>query len=484
MCGSPVGGGAAGESRISIVSDLVAANRAAPALPRLSSVAGRWVVTAAVLGSAVVLLDAPVVNVAVPRIGSSMGADVADLQWVVGGYTLALASLILVGGGLGDRVGQRAVFVWGSGGFAVASVLCSVAPTMEMLIVARVVQGIAGALLTPGSLALITASIDRRDHGAAIGLWAGLVGVVEAGGPVVGGWLTELAGWRSVFLITVPFAVAVTVVSVRYLPESRDVHARPLDLSGAATVVAGLGALTYGFIGARGWMSLLGAALLGMFALIQLRGEHPLLPPSLFRSRVFTAANMVTAAVYAGLGGVYFLLPLQLQVVAGYSPLAAGLVTVPITAIMLVSSPAAGRWAQRHGARIPMTLGSALAACGAVLLTEIGPRATYLGDVLPGTVVLGAGLAVFVAPLTGAVFAAVSVSDAGIASGVNNAVARTAQLLAVAALPGLVGISGAPLTDAIGFGSGFHDALWICSALLFAGAVLTATLMPRMPEPP
>ncbi|WP_433202712.1 DHA2 family efflux MFS transporter permease subunit [Nocardia sp. CA-107356] len=467
------------------MSDLIAPNSAALVqLPRLRSVTGGWVVAAAVLGSAVVVLDASVVNIAVPQIGSSLGDDVADLQWVVGGYTLALASLILVGGALGDRLGRRTIFTWGSVGFALASLLCSAASSMEMLVAGRVVQGIAGALLTPGSLALISASIDRRDQGAAIGLWAGLIGVIEAVGPIVGGWLTELAGWRSVFLVNVPFAVAVAVVSVRYLPESRDARARPLDVPGAATAVAGLGALTYGFIGARGWMTLLGAALLAMFTLIQMRGAHPLLPPSLFRSRMFTAANVVTAALYAGLGGVLFLLPLQLQVVAGYSPLAAGMAMVPITGIMLVSSPAAGRWAQRHGARIPMTLGSVLAAVGAVLLTGIGSRASYLSDVLPGTVVLGAGLAVFVAPLTGAVFAAVSVSEAGIASGVNNAVARTAQLLAVAALPGLVGISGAPLTDAIGFGSGFRDALWICGALLFTGAVLAATLMPRTPESP
>lgn len=465
------------------MSDLVAPNQVAPAPPRLRSVTGRWIVAAAVLGSAVVVLDASVVNIAVPRIGSSLGDNVADLQWVVGGYTLALASLILVGGALGDRLGRRTVFIWGSVGFALASLLCSVASAMEMLVAARVVQGIAGALITPGSLALISASIDRRDHGAAIGLWAGFIGVVEAVGPIAGGWLTELAGWRSVFLINVPFAVAVTVVSVRYLPESRDADARPIDLPGAATAVAGLGALTYGFIGARGWISLLGVALLGIFALIQVRGDHPLLPPALFSARVFTAANSVTAAVYAGLGGVYFLLPLQLQMVAGYSPLAAGLATVPITGIMLVSSASAGRWAQRNGARLPMILGPALAAFGAVLLTEIGPRAPYLSAVLPGTVVLGVGLAVFVAPLTGAVFAAVSATDSGIASGVNNAVARTAQLLAVAALPGLVGISGARLTDAVAFGSGFRIALLICGALLLTGAVLATILMPRS-EPP
>ncbi|WP_433760169.1 MFS transporter [Nocardia sp. CA-135398] len=461
------------------MSDLVVPNLAASAPPRLRSVTGRWVVAAAVLGSAVVVLDASVVNIAVPRIGSSLGDDVADLQWVVGGYTLALASLILVGGALGDRLGRRAVFVWGSVGFALASLLCSFATSMEMLVAARVVQGIAGALITPGSLALISSSIDRRDHGAAIGLWAGLIGVIEAVGPIVGGWLTELAGWRSVFLISVPFAVAVAVVSVRFLPESRAEDARPLDLPGAATAAAGLGAVTYGFIGARGWMSLLGVVLLGIFAWIQLRGDHPLLPPALFSSRVFTAANLVTAAVYAGLGGVYFLLPLELQVVAGYSPLAAGLATVPITGIMLVSSASAGRWAQRRGARTPMILGPALAACGAVLLTGIGSRTSYLSAVFPGTIVLGVGLAVFVAPLTGAVFAAVSATDSGIASAVNNAVARTAQLLAVAALPGLVGVSAARLNDAVAFGSGFRIALLICGALLLTGAVLAAALMPR-----
>jgi hypothetical protein len=231
-------------------------------------------------------------------------------------------------------------------------------------------------------------------------------------------------------------------------------------------------------------MSLLGVALLAIFAWIQLRGDHPLLPPALFSSRVFTAANLVTAAVYAGLGGVYFLLPLELQVVAGYSPLAAGAATVPITGIMLVSSASAGRWAQRHGARIPMILGPALAGCGAVLLSGIGSRASYFSAIFPGTVVLGIGLAVFVAPLTGAVFAAVSATDSGIASGVNNAVARTAQLLAVAALPGLAGISGAKIADTAAFGSGFRIALLICGALLLTGAVLAATSMPRRSESP
>lgn len=476
------------------MSDLIVPTGAARAeLPRLRSTTGRWVVAAAVLGSGAMSFDASVVTIAMPRIGSSFGGDLADLQWVMTGYTLALASLLLVGGALADRFGRRRVFVWGSAGFAAASLLCALAPTLETLVAARALQGIAAALVTPGSLALISTLLDRRDQGAAIGWWAGLGGFAEAAGPIVGGWVVQTAGWRSVFLIDMALAVVVAIVSAKYLPESWDSRVRRPDLSGVAAVVVGLAALTYGLISARMWMTLLGMALLGVFVILQVRGDRPLVPPSLFTGafppgaggtstadgRVFTAANLVTSTVYAALGGVYFLLPLQLQLVAGYSPLQAGLAMVPITAIMLVSSSWAGHWAQRHGARIPMTVGPLLIAVGSVLLTRIDGHAPYVSEVLPGTIVFGIGLAVFVAPLTTAVFAAVPPTAAGLASGVNNAVARTAQLLAVAALPGVVGISGRPLTDTVAFDTGFRAALWICAALFLLGAAIAAALMPR-----
>ncbi|MBF6176110.1 MFS transporter [Nocardia blacklockiae] len=472
-------------------------------LPRLNSATGRWIVLATVLGSAVAALDATVVNIALPRIGASLHTGVAGLQWTLSGYTLTLASFILLGGALGDRFGRRRMFVWGTVGFAAASVLCGAAVNIQMLVLARIVQGVAGALLTPGSLALISSSIDDRDQGAAIGLWSGFGGIAGALGPFLGGWLIEVAGWRSLFLINLPLAAVVVAVTVRHVPESRDPHAPDrLDVPGALVVALGLGVLTLGLIQAVPLLSVAGLVLLGVFVVIELRSDHPLVPPALFTGaatgdgarrdphsgRVFTAANLVTLAVYAALGGVFFLLVLQLQQVSGYSPLASGVATLPVTMLMLVLSAPAGRWAQRHGPRLPMTAGPLLAAAGVLLLLRIGPDAAsltgYLRAVLPGVLVFGLGLSVLVAPLTGAVLGAVPAGEAGIASGVNNAVARTAQLLAVAALPGLAGISGS-IGDAAVIDHGFTVAMRICAALLVAGSVLAGVLLgtPRRPRP-
>ncbi|WP_433625960.1 MFS transporter [Nocardia sp. CA-120079] len=470
-------------------------------LPRLGSATGRWILLATILGSSVASLDATVVNIALPRIGESLDTDVAGLQWTLNGYTLTLASFILLGGSLGDHLGRRKVFVWGVIGFALASVLCGAAVNIEMLVVARILQGVAGAMLTPGSLALISSSIDQRDQGAAIGLWSGFGGVAGALGPFLGGWLIELAGWQSIFFINVPLAVVVVLVTLRHVPESHDPNASArLDVPGAAVVAMALGALTFGLIDAMPLLVVVGLLLLTVFVVIEIRSDHPLVPPSLFAGtfspgagpsvvteatssgpvasggRVFTAANLVTLAVYAALGGVFFLLVMQLQLVAKYTPLMSGVATVPVTLIMLVLSAPAGRWAQVHGARVPMTVGPLLAALGLVLLLRIGPDTTYLTDVLPGVLVFGLGLSVLVAPLTGAVLGAVPASEAGIASGVNNAVARTAQLLAVAALPGLAGISGS-LGDPTEFDRGFGVAMWICVGLLVAGALIAAVLL-------
>ncbi|MEU2037866.1 MFS transporter [Nocardia niwae] len=446
-------------------------------LPRLRSGTGRWILLATILGSSVASLDATVVNIALPRIGESLETDVAGLQWTLNGYTLTLASFILLGGSLGDKLGRRRVFVWGTVAFALASVLCGVATTIEMLVAARILQGVAGAMLTPGSLALISSSIDRRDQGAAIGLWSGFGGVAGALGPFLGGWLIEFAGWRSIFFLNVPLTLVVVLVALRHVPESRDPDAAAqLDVPGALVVALALGALTLGLIDGMPSLVVAGVVLLGAFVVIELRSDHPLVPPALFASRVFTAANLVTLAVYAALGGVFFLLVLELQLVAGYSPLMSGVATVPVTLIMLAFSAPAGRWAQKHGPRIPMTAGPLLAAAGLVLLLRIGPDTVYLTDVLPGVVIFGLGLAALVAPLTGAVLGAVPASEAGIASGVNNAVARTAQLLAVATLPGLVGISGA-LGDPAAFDDGFGTAMWLCAGLLVTGAALAAVLL-------
>jgi len=426
------------------------------------------------------MLDGTVVNVALPRIGEDLGAEVAGLQWVLSGYTLTLASLILFGGALGDRVGRRRVFVWGTVWFAGASALCALAPNVTILVAARLLQGVGAALLTPGSLAIISASFDEEDQGAAIGLWSGLGGVAAAVGPLLGGWLVEVAGWRSVFLINLPLAVAVVWVSARHVPETRDPHPpERLDVLGSALAALALGALTYGLIETAVWAVIAGLVLMAAFVVVERRSRYALVPGSLFASRVFVAANLVTLAVYAALGGVFFLLLLQLQIVSGYSPLAAGVASLPITVLMLLLSSRAGRWAQIHGPRIPMTVGPLLGAGGLLLMLRIGPGASYPTQVLPAVLVFGLGLSALVAPLTAAVLGSVSSDQAGIASGVNNAVARTSQLLAVAALPALAGIGADALADPAAFASGFRVAMLICAGLLLIGAVLSAVMIPR-----
>ncbi len=307
----------------------------------LASKRGRWVVAATVLGSSMALLDGTVVNIALPHIGEELGSGVAGLQWTLSGYTLALASLILLGGALGDRWGRRRVFVWGTVWFAVASLLCGIAPDITFLVIARILQGVGAALLTPGSLAIISASLREEDRGAAIGLWSGLGGVAGAIGPLFGGWLVEVAGWRSVFLLNIPLAIVVVWAAVRHVPESRDPHPpEHLDVVGSACAVVGLGALTYGLIEVNPIVGLIGVIALCLFVVVERRSPSALVPPSLFRSRMFVAANLVTLAVYAALGGVFFLLVLQLQLVAGYSPVAAGVATVPITLALLLLSRA------------------------------------------------------------------------------------------------------------------------------------------------
>ncbi|MBJ8346480.1 MFS transporter [Antrihabitans sp. YC2-6] len=426
------------------------------------------------------MLDGTVVNIALPRIGEALDADVAGLQWTLSGYTLTLASFILLGGALGDRLGRRKVFVWGTIGFAIASMLCGLAWNIEVLVAARILQGIAGALLTPGSLALISASIDREDRGAAIGIWSGLGGVAGAIGPLLGGALVEVAGWRSVFFLNLPLCVAVVLVAIRHVPESKDPNPPgKLDMLGALVVALGLGALTYGLIDAAIAYSALGLVLLIGFVVIELRSDHPLVPPRLFASRIFLAANLVTFAVYAALGGVFFLLLLQLQLVAGYTPLASGVATIPITLLMLALSARAGRWGQRVGPRMPMTIGPVVAAVGLLLMLRIDTDASYWLDVLPGIVVFGLGLSILVAPLTGAVLGSVPTAEAGIASGVNNAVARTSQLLAVAALPGLAGLTGSAFGDTDQFAHGFRVAMMICVGLLLLGGALAATMIKK-----
>jgi EmrB/QacA subfamily drug resistance transporter len=458
---------------------------------RYGEPAGRWVLLAAVLGSALAFVDATVVNVALPRIAADLGADAAGLQWTVNGYTLSLAALILLGGSLGDRLGRRRVFVLGVGWFAVASLLCGLAPSVEALVAARVTQGVGGALLTPGALAILETTFDPADRARAIGAWSGLGGIAGAAGPLLGGWIVEVASWRLVFLVNVPLAAIVVAVALRHVPETRDPGApRRLDVLGALTAAAGLGALTWGF---TAWPSLglastavrlalaAGAALLVGFVLVERAAPHPMLPLEVFRSRGFAAANLVTFAVYSGLGGVFFLLVLNLQVTAGFAPLAAGTALLPVTALMLLFSARAGALAERIGPRLPMSLGPLVCAGALVLLAGIGAGASYARDVLPGAVLLGLGLSLTVAPLTATALGSVDERHAGVASGVNNAVARTAALLAVAALPLAAGHRSGSLTDPATLAPVFRTAMHLCAGIMVAGAATAWLTIPGRP---
>jgi EmrB/QacA subfamily drug resistance transporter len=458
----------------------------APADLRLAQPAGRWLLTAVVIGSGITFLDATVVNVALPTIGDDLDASLGGLQWTVNGYTLTLAAFILLGGALGDRYGRRRLFVVGTVWFALASLLCALAPNVGILIAARALQGIGGALLTPGSLALIQSSFVPADRARAIGVWSGLGGIAGALGPLLGGWLVETASWRWVFAINVPLAAVVVAVAARHVPESRDESATGrFDWTGAALGALGLAGVTYALIAApeEGVPAVLiaassaaGVAALAAFVFVQRRSRHPMLAPGLFGSRQFTAANLVTFVVYAALGGVTFFLVLDLQIAAGYSPLAAGSALLPVTLIMLALSERSGKLSERIGPRIPMTVGPAVCAAGLLLMLRVGgpgDDVSYVRDVLPGVVLFGLGLATTVAPLTATVLGAAPDRYSGIASGVNNAVARAAGLLAVAALPLAAGLSGDDYRDPGAFGDGFRTALLVCAALLAAGAVLS-----------
>ncbi len=448
---------------------------------RLDEPAGRWVLLATVLGSGLALLDATVVNVALPRIGQELDAGLAGLQWTINGYTLTLAALILLGGSLGDRYGRRRVFMVGVAWFAVASLLCGLAPNTASLIAARALQGVGGALLTPGSLAILQASFAPADRSRAVGAWSGLGGVAGALGPFLGGWLVEAVSWRLVFLINVPLAVVILLVAARHVPESADPQAaRRLDVLGAVLGAVGLAGLTYGLIGwpERGPDSVVLTALvagvvgLGAFVLTERRSSHPMLPLEVFASRQFSAANGVTFAVYAALGGVFFFLVLHLQVVGGFSPIVAGTALFPVTALMLLLSSRAGALASRIGPRLPMTAGPLVCAAGLLLMLRIGTDPSYVTEVLPAVAVFGLGLSLTVAPLTATVLAAVSVRHAGVASGVNNAVARAAGLLAVAALPLVAGLSGDDYARPAALADGFQAAMLVCAVLLAVGGLL------------
>jgi EmrB/QacA subfamily drug resistance transporter len=434
----------------------------------------------AVLGSGIAFLDATVVNVALPEIGRDLHASTSTLQWILNGYTLTLASLILLGGSLGDRYGRRRVFVSGTGLFTVASLLCAVAPNAGLLVAARLVQGVGGALLTPGSLAMVESGFRPADRARAIGAWSGLSAVAGALGPLVGGVLVGVS-WRAVFLINLPLGIFIVVMAGRHVAETHDPAAGGrLDFRGVILAAVGLAGTTYALIEAPGHGGsplVLAAAVAGglallAFVLAERRSANPMMPLSMFASRQFSAANAVTFVVFGALSGVFFLLVAFLQISLGYSPLAAGAASLPITALMLLLSTTAGALAQRIGPRIPLTVGPLVTAMGLLLMSRIGPGDSYLSGVLPAVIVFGLGLTLVVAPVTATVMAAADERHSGIASGINTAVSRLSGLIIVAVLPLVAGLTGAKFYEPAAMDHGFHVAMLTCAALAVAGGVL------------
>ncbi|MBO2458077.1 MFS transporter [Actinomadura violacea] len=447
---------------------------------RLSQPAGRWVVVATALGAGLVLLETTVLNVALPPMARDLGTGMAGMQWTVNAFALALTGLILFGGALGDRYGRRRIYLAGLALFATGSLLGGFAPDIGRLIAARAVQGVGGALLVPGSLALIQAAFHSDDRARAVGAWSGMSGVAGAAGPLLGGVVVDAAGWRWVFWINIPIAAVVASLVARHVPDAGGGTAERgrLDVAGAVLAAIGFGGLTYGLTDAPGGGPIAAAAaavgLLGMaaFVLVERRAAAPMLPLELFAVREFSAANLASFCLYGAVAGMFFLLPMQLQITAGYSPLATGLALLPITAVVLVLSPRTGTLVARAGPRTLLTAGSVTCAAAALLAVRIGADASYPAEVLP--VVLGAGLGIsaITAPISVTVLSAVAGDRAGIASGVNNGVARAAGLLVVAVLPPLANLPQDATHNPEALDRGFDVGMVACAGLYFLGAVV------------
>jgi EmrB/QacA subfamily drug resistance transporter len=463
---------------------------------RFRSPTGRWVIAASVMGSSIAALDATVVGIALPTIGRGFDVGVTALQWVVTGYYLTLASLLLLGGSLSDRFGRRRVFSVGVVWFALASAACGLAPNVDVLVAMRLLQGAGGALLVPGSLAILQASFAPEDQGPAIGAWSGLGGVATAAGPLLGGYLISAASWRWIFFLNIPVAAAALALTARYVPESRDPGATgAIDLGGAVSAVLGLGGLAYGLIEgpSLGWSSgtvltslALSLASLGAFWVTERRVQQPMMPLTLFRRRQFSATNGVTFVVYAALGGALFLLPVELQIASRYSPLESGLALLPVTVIMLMFSARSGRLASRIGPRLQMSVGPLVLAVSLLMLTRATEGRSYVLFVLPAVVVLGLGVAIMVAPLTATAMASAGSEHAGVASAVNNDVARIGGLIAVAVLPSIAGITGMSYLHAADLSAAFRTAMVVSALACGAGgalAALTVANPARMHEP-
>lgn len=444
---------------------------------RFGSPQGRWVIAAAVLGSGIAFLDGSVVNSALPKIQEDLHTSLAGQQWVVTGYLLTLGSLLVVGGALGDRFGRRRLFELGLIGFSLTSLLCGLAPNIELLVAGRVLQGVSAAALVPGSLAMLSSVFHPDDRAKAIGSWSGLASVSTALGPFLGGWLIDAVSWRWVFLINPVIAIAPIVIARRFVPETKAEVAVPIDYVGGLLLSLGLAGVVYALIegGPNGWPSgAVVAAVVGLGALVafgafESRSLHPMVPLSVFRSRRFTGANAATFVIWGAIGAVFFLLTIHVQGDMGYSALEAGAATMPITVLMALFAAKGGALAQRIGPRIPMTVGPLAIAGGFALLTQVKPGGHYATVVLPGVLVFGLGLVITVAPLTATVLASVEDRYAGIGSAINNAVSRVASLLVIAVIPTLAGIKAGTEGSV---GSGFVRAMWLCAAMCVIGAVI------------
>ncbi len=448
---------------------------------------GRLVLTASILGSAMPFVDGTAVNVALPAMAEDLGATFTGFQWILNAYLITLSALVLPGGSLADRLGCRRTFSWGAGLFAATSVLCGVAPDQATLIVARALQGVAAALLIPSSLALIQTNFAPDQRGRAVGLWSGFSGLSTVIGPLLGGWLVDAFSWRWVFYLNVPIGALAIFMVLRALEgEAAPSKRGSWDKQGALLAAVALGCIVFALTQGPEWgwshPGVMTAGILGVLTLVgfldtERNHPDPMLPLAFFRRRGFVGANLVTVGIYFAISGNFFLLTIQMQRVLGYSAFGAGLALSPITALLLFVSPRAGKWAGTRGPRGLMILGPAVAAAGALLLGRIGIGADYVTDILPGVIVFGLGLSLTVAPLTSAALAAVEDRYSGVAAGVNNAIARASQLLAVPLLPILAGLAGIESVGGAEFSAGFQAAERVNALVLLASAGVAAVVL-------
>lgn len=455
--------------------------------------AQRWTLIASILGSGAVFAEGSVTGVALPAIARDLHLGMSGLQWTMNGYLLTLSALILLGGALGDRFSRRKVFTLGLVGFAVASLACAAAPNLTLLVIARLVQGVAGGLLVPNSLALLETTFSGEARGAAIGQWSAWTGVSSAVGPLLGGSVVDALSWRFVFVLAAPIAIAGAIAmsvagkSLKDEEPSRD----DVDYAGAALMTFGLAAIVAALMLGpdRGFttplpvtLGLAGVVLAIAFIVVEHRVKNPLLPPDIFASKVFTGVNATTLVVYAALNGLFFLLMLELQNVLHFSALTAGASLLPINVLLLAISPFAGRLSARIGPRVPMVAGSLIAAIGMALFARVRPGGTFLSAVLPAAIVFGVGLALLVAPLTTVALTSLGEERAGMASGVNNSVARVAGLIATAVIPLAAGLSGSQSLSGSTLVNGFTRAMFICAGMCAVGTVIAAFTMPAHAE--